>query len=210
MDIHEEWDVVKIADIVASAKNSIVDGPYGSSINTSRDYIKSGVPVIRTVNIRPLRFITDDLRFISEEFFEELKRSAVYPGDVLLSKVGTIGYSCLLSKEIGKAILSTTGSCKITVNENIITNLFLCYQLNYIKPYMDRIASEGVQPFLNMKTIKNFRLFLPSLNEQLCIVEFLSEVDAKIENEQNYKSELEQLKKGLLQVLLTGKVRVKV
>ena len=208
--IPEGWDVVKLSDIVSPAKYSIVDGPFGSSINTSKDYIKSGVPVIRTVNIRPLKFITDDLRFISEELFEKLKRSAVYPGDVLLSKVGTIGYSCILPKEVDKAILSTTGSCKITINENIISNIFLCYQLNYLKPYMDRIASEGVQPFLNMKTINNFRLFLPSFKEQLRIVEILRKFDTKIENEENSKSELEQLKKGLLQVLLTGKVRVRV
>ena len=42
------------------------------------------------------------------------------------------------------------------------------------------------------------------------IEEILSELDAKIEMEQAFKEELEKLKKGLMQVLLTGKVRVKV
>ena len=51
---------------------------------------------------------------------------------------------------------------------------------------------------------------LPPIEEQERISFILSEIDSKLENEQNYKSELEQLKKGLLQVLLTGKVRVKV
>jgi len=194
----------------ASERHSIVDGPFGSSVNTNRDYIGSGVPVIRTVNIRPFRFVADDLKFISEERFEDLRRSAVYPGDILLSKVGTIGYACIFPDEFEKAVLSTTGSCKITVNGDKVNNLFLCYQLNHMKPLMDAIASEGVQPFLNMKTIKDFRILLPSKIEQLRIVQILSEVDSRIEKKQAYKSELECLKKGLMQVLLTGKVRVKV
>ncbi len=208
--VPEEWNVVKLGEIGASRKHAIVDGPFGSSINTSKDYIKIGVPVIRTVNIRPFRFIPNNLKFMSEALFKKLKRSAVYPGDILLSKVGTIGHSCLFPEVFEKAILSTTGSCKITVNTRVIDNLFLCYQLNYIKPYLDMIASEGVQPFLNMRDIKNLNLFLPSLKEQKQLVGILSEVDSKIENEQNTKAELEQLKRGLMQVLLTGKIRVRV
>ncbi len=50
----------------------------------------------------------------------------------------------------------------------------------------------------------------PPLPEQRRIAEILSEVDAKIETERAFKSELEKLKKGLMQVLLTGKLRVKV
>ena len=46
------------------------------------------------------------------------------------------------------------------------------------------------------------------ISEQQKITEILSEVDAKIEKEEATKAELEQLKKGLMQVLLTGKVRV--
>ena len=208
--IPEEWQVVRLGELAASERYSIVDGPFGSSVNTNRDYIGSGVPVIRTVNIRPFRFVADDLKFISEELFEDLRRSAVYPGDILLSKVGTIGYACIFPDEFEKAVLSTTGSCKITVNGNKVNNLFLCYQLNHMKPLMDAIASEGVQPFLNMKTIKDFRILLPSKVEQLRIVQILSEVDSRIEKKQAYKSELEQLKMGLMQVLLTGKVRMKV
>ena len=49
-----------------------------------------------------------------------------------------------------------------------------------------------------------------NIEERDKIASILSEVDRKIENEQATKAELEQLKKGLSQVLLTGKIRVKV
>jgi type I restriction enzyme S subunit len=61
------------------------------------------------------------------------------------------------------------------------------------------------------------KLLTPSIGHQkfkktkVCEIpsEILSDFDARIEKEQGYKTELEQIKKGLMQVLLTGKIRVK-
>jgi type I restriction enzyme S subunit len=46
--------------------------------------------------------------------------------------------------------------------------------------------------------------------EQQKIASILSTADEKLENLQSKKSQYEQLKKGLMQKLLTGKIRVKV
>ncbi len=198
--IPKEWKVVKVKEIGSKDKYAIVDGPFGSSVNTSVDYINQGVPVIRTVNIRPFKFIEKNLKFISEEKFQELKRSQVKPKDVLFSKVGTVGYACLFPVHIEKAILSTTGSCKISVDQSKIKPEYLCYYLNYLKPYMDRTPTI---------LFCSLRIGLPTLKEQNKIVGVLSSVDSEIENEETKKQELESLKKSLMQVLLTGKVRVK-
>jgi len=58
--------------------------------------------------------------------------------------------------------------------------------------------------------LENLPIALPPLLEQQKIAEILSGVDEKIEVERKRKERLEELKKGLMQVLLTGKVRVKV
>lgn len=207
--IPEEWKIEKLESLGAKEKYAIVDGPFGSSVNTSVDYISQGIPVIRTVNIRPFEFIEDNLKFISEEKYQELQRSAVRPGDVLLSKVGTVGYACILPEHIRKAVLSTTGSCKITVDKTKIIAAYLCYYLNYLKPHMDKIAAEGVQPFLNMSDIKSLKIALPSPEEQKRILDKLSAIDSSLKNESSNKQSLETLKKSLMQILLTGRVRVK-
>jgi type I restriction enzyme S subunit len=207
--VPEGWDILTVGDLGSEEKYAIVDGPFGSSINTKRDYINEGIPVIRTVNIRPFKFIENRLKFVSEEVFETVKRSAVYPGDVLLSKVGTIGYSCIFPNHIEKAILSTTGSCKLTVNSEIISPLFLCYSLNHLKPFMDLIASEGVQPFLNMNTIKSFLIKIPTLTEQQKIVDIMESISKKMNTVETKLASVKNIKKALMQDLLTGKVRVK-
>jgi type I restriction enzyme S subunit len=63
---------------------------------------------------------------------------------------------------------------------------------------------------LNQKELREIPIPIPPLPEQKKIASILSTVDEQIEKERAKKGQLEQLKKGLMQVLLTGKVRVKV
>jgi type I restriction enzyme S subunit len=63
---------------------------------------------------------------------------------------------------------------------------------------------------LNRKTFAKINIPIPPLPEQQKIATILSEADAKIEKEQIQKAQLQALKKGLMQQLLTGKKRVNV
>lgn len=85
---------------------------------------------------------------------------------------------------------------------------FLYYFLQSLK--IERYGTGTGVPTLNRNVVHKVKVAVPPPYEQDKIASILSEVDAKTETEQAFKSELEQLKKGLMQVLLTGKVRVKV
>ena len=96
-------------------------------------------------------------------------------------------------------------------NQLIIPEYF-CYftQGNTYSTFISKITKPAVnQASFTTKDFKKMLIQIPPLSEQCKITNILSEVDAKIEKEEATKAELEQLKKGLMQVLLTGKVRVK-
>jgi len=57
---------------------------------------------------------------------------------------------------------------------------------------------------------KSLKVPLPSLEEQRKIAEILSTVDKRLEVERKRKEKLERIKKALMDLLLTGKIRVKV
>ena len=63
-------------------------------------------------------------------------------------------------------------------------------------------------PSLNRENINSIQIALPSFSEQQRIASILSQIDEVIEKEQNYKQKLERIKQGLMEDLLTGKVRV--
>lgn len=105
----------------------------------------------------------------------------------------------------------TTEILVLSSNNRILQNIlyYLLQQKRFIELANSRTEGTNL-PRVNWKDLVKYNIALPPISEQKKIFEIISEVDAKLENEQNYKSELEQLKKGLSQVLLTGKVRVKV
>ena len=63
-------------------------------------------------------------------------------------------------------------------------------------------------PSLSRENIKSIQIPLPPLPEQKRIASILSQIDEVIEKEQKYKEKLERIKRGLMEDLLTGKVRV--
>jgi len=63
-------------------------------------------------------------------------------------------------------------------------------------------------PSINREVLRKILLPLPPLPEQQRIAEILSQIDRTIEKEEQYKEKLERIKKGLMEDLLTGKLRV--
>ena len=63
---------------------------------------------------------------------------------------------------------------------------------------------------LNASSFKELLVVKPTLEEQIRISKIISSVDKKIQKEKNRLNQLQTIKQGLMQVLLTGKVRVKV
>lgn len=172
------WSIVPLAFISDNFPNSIVDGPFGSSINVAEDYKEFGVPVIRMVNIRPFRYASRNLKFIIDEKFKQLKRHNILPKDVLIAKVGaTIGDCCIYPDNQPEGMLSTTGSCRVRLDSDIYIEKFLEYYIYFQKNKLKSIASQTAQPFLNMKVLKAYPIPFLSIEEQRQI---LQEIESRL------------------------------
>ena len=212
-DVPEHWTVSFVKYIVLEEKDAMVDGPFGSSVNTSEDYVDEGIPVIRTVNITNNGFSPDNLKFMRQKKFEQLKRHSVKPGDVLFSKVGTIGNACLLPSYISEAILSTTGSCKISVDQDRIEGDYLVLMFRLMNQTLMEMANSNVQPFLNMNNIKNLKISLPSIEEQKNILihleEKLEDIDNLIAKSLSFDKLIRERRTALISAAVTGKIDIR-
>lgn len=65
-----------------------------------------------------------------------------------------------------------------------------------------------MQQHLNITMIKQLRVPVPEKSEQKKIVEVLTTVEGKLRQERARKTQLQRLKTGTMQALLTGRVRV--
>ncbi|MDN7129968.1 restriction endonuclease subunit S [Pseudidiomarina sp. 1APR75-15] len=84
---------------------------------------------------------------------------------------------------------------------------FLFYALTYASRALISRQQGGAQPNLSKSLIKSYVLPLPPLTEQKRIAEVLSSVDDRVKRHKDELEELRRLKKGLMDDLLTGKVR---
>ena len=173
----DKYNTRKLSTCVKD-KGDMVDGPFGSQVNTKVDYIENGeIPVIRTVNVKMMSFSPADLKYMTREKYETVIRSQVLPGDVILTKVGTIGNVCVFPDTFEEAVLSTTGSCRIRVDKDVMDTVFFVYNLMYLKDKLLEIASAGVQPFLNMSHVKNIDILDVPLDKQMDFTGFVKQVD---------------------------------
>ncbi|MDK0872279.1 restriction endonuclease subunit S [Clostridium perfringens] len=208
-DIPNVWKVVKLSEISAKYKNSIVDGPFGSNLKTD-DYTENGVLVMQSSYITNGKFELKDAKYISQDKANELERSKVKAGDILMAKIGAnFGMAEIIPKDFQYGILSSN-SLKIDLDSDVALNELYIYILKYYKDkkFIDKLASTTAQPALSLKEIKNLKVPLFSINEQKKIALILLKLDEKIEQYKNKKEKIKDIKKGLMQQLFTGSIRV--
>jgi type I restriction enzyme S subunit len=174
------WRTATIGEIAAPVPNAIVDGPFGSNLKLS-DYVEAGVPVLQGKNITKDTFQWFDVRFISDRKANELKRSSVRVGDILLVKIGSIGYSAVIRDLQGfDFAIIPANLAKITPNRAAVDTEYLHKWLTSVdaKRYLENAASKTAQPALSLGKIKSLPIPLPPMAEQLRIAEVLDQAEA--------------------------------
>jgi len=90
------WAVASLSDLAVDPTSDIVDGPFGSNLKAS-EYIDSGVPIIRLQNVAPDEFVEKNIRFISLDKADSLRRHSYQPGDLVITKLGSpLGEACIV------------------------------------------------------------------------------------------------------------------
>jgi len=142
--------------------------------------------------------------FISQKLFDNYRNRFSFPrkGDVLLSASGTIGRKVRYDGR--PAYFQDSNIIWLDHDESVVLNNFLFYLYDTIK-----WQTEGstIRRLYNNILLKK-QVSVPSISKQKEVVEILSAVDEKIAVNKKLKSKLIRLKKGLMQDLLSGKVRV--
>lgn len=205
----EEWEIKKIKEIVAEKKHAIVDGPFGTQLHND-EYVLEDVPVIRIINLSfEGHFINENLVFVTEDKFNFLKRSAVYPGDILLAKTGaTIGKFSINPNYIKKAIIASS-ILKISPKESNRHYLYYIIKDLSDKKYLESISSGSTRSTINLIDVRDIEIVIPD-SEILNGFESLMKSFFSIIETNNLQSQkLSQIRDALLPKLMSGKIRVK-
>ena len=101
------------------------------------------------------------------------------------------------------------GHCYTLQNLKInINKIFLFYFLKNSENQIMKLRVGSGLPNIQQKDIKNFEILLPKIEEQTAIAEILATADRELQLQKDKLAQLQTQKKGLMQVLLTGKKRL--
>ena len=123
---------------------------------------------------------------------------------VLLALYGATAGVCAISN-----INAAINQAVLAINTNEENDpYFLFYKLNYFKKLIISTYTQGGQPNLSGNIIKSIEFMFPKYEEQTAIATILSDMDTEIEALEKKYEKLQAVKKGMMQELLTGRVRL--
>ncbi len=173
------WPVATIGELCQRGA-SLVDGPFGSSLKPEH-YTTTGVRVVRNWNIYDDRFDESAFKFVEPEKFEEIRRSEVRAGDLLLTTKGTVGDTCLMPDLPGTSVLSASGTVRLRLPpDDALLGPVAVWQMisPMFKRYLHSFEAGSAQQYLNLSAIKKMRLILPPKGAQQAFVALRAGVQA--------------------------------
>ena len=166
----------------------------------SKDQSDRGIRLVQTGNVGEGKFIEKDgkEKYISEETFERLKCTEIFPGDILISRLpNPVGRGCIIPNKSERMI--TAVDCTICrVDETIVDRDFFCYFLQSPSYYnqLEQSVTGTTRKRISRKNLGSVDISIPSKEEQGNVVSVLDKVSAIIDARQQELQKLDELVKA--------------
>ena len=207
--IPEHWELKHLKYLA----KSILDGAH-----LTPTYTDDGIPFLRVTDITSVDGIDAEInldtvaRISKEEHRILCQRCHPQKGDVLVSKNGTIGVPKIIDWDWEFSIFVSL--CLIKLNDSLLNKwLFYYFKSTLVATEIAFAGKTNTITNLHLEKIANFKIPLPSVEEQKLIATYLDEkvckIDALIKEKQSQLETLRQHKKSLIYEYVTGKKRVK-
>jgi len=171
---------IRLADVAQD--RGLVGGPFGSSL-LSKDYVSTGVPVVRGANIGRGRFLQGPFAHVtSDKVARDLERNTAEPGDLVFTQRGTLGGVALVPGEPPSKYVVSQSQMRLRVNP-VTTHAefvyYACSTANFRRQITDRAISTGV-PHINLSILGDLVIPDMPLLQQQAIAEVMGALDDKI------------------------------
>ena len=191
----------------------VIDGDRGQEYPQSFDFSDKGVCLfLNAKNVTKAGFRFDECQFISKHKHEKLRKGKLERNDLVFTTRGSVGNVAIYNQNVpfdivrinsGMVILRNSGE---TLYQKFL-HVFLTSSLfdRQLKP----LIFGSAQPQLTVGIIKKLKIPCPSKPEQKKIAEIILTWDDSIKKTTKLVETKLRIKKGLMQNLLTGNIRLK-
>lgn len=179
----------------------------GFSFSTS-DFTTKGIMLIRISNILNEKIYVDNENeiFLPQDFYKKYINFSIRKKDLLIAMSGATTGKLAINNICNKMLLNQrVGIIRaVKCNQDFINQYLFVFKRQFLN-----MSYGGAQPNLSSNDIKKICIYIPSnIKEQEEIANILTKADEEIDLLKQKLEKLKEQKKGLMQKLLTGKIRV--
>ena len=203
---NEEWEELNFAE---SAKLKARIGWQGL---TTSEYLQSGYAYLITgTDFHNGRIKWETCHFVDEKRYKQDLNIQIKKHDILLTKDGTIGKVAYISNVQKPTTLNSGVFVIRPAKEDSFDPNFVYHILNsfLFDNFLAKLSAGSTINHLYQKDFVDFTFKAPSeLVEQQAIAQVLSDMDSEIEQLEKKLAKYQQIKQGMMQELLTGRIRL--
>ena len=196
---NDDWKTIKLGEVAEMNSG-------GTPTSSKNEYYNGNIYWVSITDMTSSYKYLYDTNIKITELGLKNSSAKIFPANtVLFAMYASIG-ECIIAK---KEMSTSQAILGIRCNNNILYYEYLFYFLYNYKENYKKLAQQGTQANLNKEIVENFKLKIPtSIDEQKAIADILSKADEEINLFNKQLDLYTEQKKGLMQNLLTGKVRV--
>ena len=199
-----EWETRTLHEI----SNEMVDGPFGSNLKTEHYTTERQVRIIQLSNIGEAGWNNANVKYTTFSHAAELQRCIVQPGSILIAKMMPAGRA-IICPDNEKSYILGSDVVKVVPNSSVDSR-YLVYATKS-RFYLDQIADDtqgSTRARTSVSKLRKTAILFPKKDEQIAIADILSEMDMEIAALEGKIAKYRQIKQGMMQQLLTGKIRL--
>lgn len=191
------WEVKRLGEIA-----EVRDGTHQTP-----KYVEQGIPFYSVESVTNNNFT--DTKFISEEEHKFLTKSfKIEKGDILMTRIGSIGDCKLIDWDVNASFYVSLALLKI--KEEFSANFIYHYSKSsaFKKEVELNSLQTAIPKKINLGPISSVKIQLPDFQEQNRIGSILTDLETEIEILESKLEKFKLIKSGMMQNLLTGKIRL--
>lgn len=194
----DKWKEIRLGEVC----KEIIGG--GTPPRNNKRYYQGNIPWVTVKDLDGARQKYDAIEHVSEEAVQYGTTRVIPKGNLIVStRMG-----------LGRAFISMVDMAinqdmkGIILDNNLVSTEFVYFSYVQLHNRLERLGNGSTVKGIDVQTLKKLEINLPPLPEQTAIAEILSAVDREIDLHEKHLKELKKQRQALMQLLLTGIVRV--
>lgn len=194
------YETYRVTDLI----DEIAMGPFGSNIKVSC-FVDSGVPVLNGSNLEGFSLSEKAFRFVTKEKADSLNKANAHRGDIVITHRGTLGQIVFIPQDsrYDRYVISQS-QFRVRCNDKVLPEYLVYYFHTPIGQHklLSNASQVGVPALARpSSTFQQIEVELPELSIQKRVVEIITTIQKKIENNQELNDNLEQQAQSCFQEL---------